>query len=236
MKYLDLKNELENYKLNLFSLNEVIKITKQKKEVIKSVISRLINQNKIYKIKKGFYSINKIENKFILNKVFNNTYIGLNSALEYYETTTQRYNNLDLISKNVLNDQKINSFKINFHKINEKLFFGYERKEINNQDVFISNIEKTIIDCVYFSSKIYLSEINLFVKKMKTKIDLEILKTYLEKINSSSLNKRIGYLLEINGLFINNLKINNKYEKLNKNLKETNNKHKKWKLIINEEL
>ena len=236
MKYLDLKKELENYNLGIFSLNELVKITKQKKEVIKSSISRFIKQNKILKIKKGFYSINNIENKFILNKVFNNTYIGINSALEFYEVTNQRFNNLDLISKNNLNNQVINNFKINFHKVNEKLFFGYERKKMNNQEFFVSNIEKTIIDCVYFSSKVYLSETNNLIKKMKTKINLELLQIYLNKINSSSLNKRVGYLLEINDMSINNLKINNKYEKLNKNLKKIGLKNKKWKLIINEEL
>ena len=112
---------------------------------------------------------------------------------------------------------------------------GYEKVIINNTQVFISNIEKTIIDCIYFSSKVYLSETDEFIKKNKKNINKILLATYLNKINSSVLNKRVGYLLERNNIILKKLKTNNKYEKLNKNLSANGVKDKKWKLIINEE-
>lgn len=65
---------------------------------------------------------------------------------------------------------------------------------------------------------------------------MSLLLIYLNKINSSILNKRIGYLLELLGILLIGITINNKYEKLNKNLNEKGIKNKKWKLIINEEL
>jgi predicted transcriptional regulator of viral defense system len=70
----------------------------------------------------------------------------------------------------------------------------------------------------------------------KNKIDSELLYNYLMKINSSVLNKRVGYLLEKNRICIKNLKINNKYECLNINLGKIGARNKKWKLIINEDL
>lgn len=229
MNLINFQKEIKKLNLNIFTNIDAAKIMQKKQEIVNTTLNRWEKQNKIIRIKKNNYSLNEINNKFELSKTYKDTYVALNSALEYYKTTTQRYNNLDLITKKQKNDQKINETKINFHKVKKELFFGFQK--INN--TFISDIEKTLIDCIYFSNKVYLTEINEFVKQKE--ININTLKKYLEKINSSTLNKRIGYLLELNNIKIE-LKINNKYEKLNKNLKSNNKKNIKWKLIINEDI
>lgn len=236
MNFLILQKNLQEFNLEIFTLNDIIKITGQTKEVIKSKLTILVKQKKVFRLKKGYYSLNKIENKFQLQKIYKNTYIALHSALEYYESTTQRFNNLDLITNNVLNKQKIDETIINFHKVKKELFLGYEKVQINNTEVFISSIEKTIIDCVYFSSKVYLTEINEFIKIYKEQLNIEMITILLNKINSSTLNKRVGYILELNKIKLSKLTINNKYEKLNKKLSSKGTINTKWKLIINEEL
>jgi predicted transcriptional regulator of viral defense system len=236
MNFLTLQRKFQEFNLEIFTLNDIIKITGQTKEVIKSKLTILVKQKKVFRLKKGYYSLTRIENKFQLQKIYKNTYIALHSALEYYESTTQRFNNLDLITKNILNKQKTNNTIINFHKVKKELFFGYEKIQINNTEVFISSIEKTIIDCIYFSSKVYLTEMYEFIRKYKEQINIEIMITHLNKINSSTLNKRVGYMLELNNISLTKLTINNKYEKLNKKLSNKGIKNIKWKLIINEEL
>ena len=116
------------------------------------------------------------------------------------------------------------------------MFFGYEKIQINNSEVFISNIEKTIIDCIYFSSKVYLTDIDDFIKMNKENINIELIGAYLRKIDSSVMYKRVGYLLELNSIYLNEIRINNKYECLNVNLSKTGTKNTKWKLIVNENL
>jgi predicted transcriptional regulator of viral defense system len=236
MDLLTLQRNIEDFGLEIFTLNDVIKISGQKKEVIKTTLSRLTKQSKIFRLKTKYYTFRQIENKFQLQKLFPDTYISLYSALEYYGSTTQRFNNLDLITKNLLKNQNIENTEIHFHKVKRGLFFGYKKVQINNTEVFISNIEKTIIDCTYFSSIIYLTEIDDFIKKNKEKINLELISIYLNKIASSVLSKRVGYLLELNNLHLEEIRINNKYESLNKNLSKTGTKNTKWKLIINENL
>ncbi len=236
MEFFSLFRELEKYGLEIFTLNDVIKITGQKREVVKSTLTRLVKKNKVFRLKNKYYSIREIENKFLFQKLFNETYIGLHAALEYYGSTTQRFNNLDLITKNVLKDQKIEDTQITFHKVKSKLFFGYEKHKLSKTDVFVSNIEKTIIDCTYFSSKVYLSEISSFIDANKQEINTKKLTIYLQKINSAVLNKRVGYLLERKGISIGDIDINNKYDRLNINLGEKGTRDRKWKLIINEAL
>ena len=236
MDYFRLYKALEDLNLEIFTLNDVVKITHQNKTVVKSTLSRWVNQGKIFRLRNQYYSLRKIENKFLYQTLFQNTYIGLYAALEYYGSTTQRFTNLDLITKNMFKDQKVESVNINFHKVKNNLFFGFKKTEINNTDIFVSNIEKTIIDCVYFSSKVYISEAQDFIQTFREKTDTELLTTYLNRINSPVLNKRVGFLLEKNGLEIDNLTINNKYDRLNKNLHKEGRKDRRWKLFINEEL
>lgn len=236
MDLLTLQRNLEDFGLEIFTLNDVIKITGQKKEVVKTTLSRLTKQSKIFRLKTKYYTLRQIENKFKLQKLFPDTYISLHSALEYYGSTTQRFNNLDLITKNLLKKQNIENTAIHFHKVKRGLFFGYEKVQIQNTEVFISNIEKTIIDCTYFSSIVYLTEVDDFIKKNKGEINLELISTYLNKIDSSVLSKRVAYLLEINNLHVKEIRINKKYEVLNKNLSKTGSKNTKWKLIVNENL
>lgn len=236
MEFFSLYRELKKYGLEIFTLDDVIKITGQKREVVKSTLSRLVKQNKLFRLKNRYYSTKEIENKFLFQKLFKETYIGLHAALEFHGSTTQRFNNLDLISKNVLNDQKIENTQITFHKVKSDLFFGYEKHKVSKTDVFVSNIEKTIIDCTYFSAKVYLSEISSFIDANAEEIDTKKLSIYLQKINSAVLNKRLGYLLERMGISLGDIEINNKYDRLNIHLGETGTRDRKWKLIINEAL
>jgi len=235
MNYFGLRNYLEEIGLEIFTLNDVVKISEQKKEVVKSTLTRLVKQEKLFRLKANYYSLRKIENKFLFQKLYPDTYIGLHSALEYYGTTTQRYNNLDLITQKTLRNQNIENIAIDFHKMKNELFFGFKKIPFNNTEVFISNIEKTIIDCTIFSSKVYLSDINEFIRLNKEILNRQLILSYLQKIDSSILNKRVGYLFELNGIDLNGLEINNKYEKLNKNLGQSGAKDTKWKLVINEE-
>lgn len=236
MDFFTLQKKLRELNLEIFTLNDLVKITGQKKEVIRTKLSLLVKQNKINRIKRGYYSLKEIENKFKLQKSFRNTYVAIQSVLEFYGSTTQRFNNLDLISENVLKNKQVGGVLVNFHRVKSELFFGYKKEVIDDTEIFVSNIEKTIIDCVYFSSKVYLMETLDFIRKYKEGIDLDLLESYLNKINSSVLNKRVGYLLSLVGIDLRNINMNSKYELLNVNKYKEGLKSKKWRLIINEDL
>lgn len=231
MQVLKLQQELKNLGLDSFTVNDVAKITGQDKEIINVFLHRQVERGILNRIKKGHYSFDNL-NKFQLASTYKNSYLGLHSALEFYGTTTQRFLSIDLIGEKQLQSTK-NTLH---HKVKEELFFGYEKVELDGIWFFVSNLEKTLIDCVYFSNKVYLSEIREFIRQKKEELDIDRTRDYLNKINSSTLNKRVSYLLSLEGIKIEDLKINGKYEKLNKNLSEKGIKDKTWKLIINEDL
>ncbi|MFW6283227.1 MAG: type IV toxin-antitoxin system AbiEi family antitoxin domain-containing protein [Minisyncoccales bacterium] len=141
-----------------------------------------------------------------------------------------------MISNKRIRNMNAGEIELNVHKVEDKMFFGYEKTDVGDTTVFISNSEKTLIDCIYFSDIVYLGEIKKFIEVMKNKLDLEKIKRYLRKIYNLSLNKRTGYLLELCGLDTGKIKINNKYTRLNKNLEKKGELNKKWKIIVNERL
>lgn len=235
MDFFSFSRSVETLGFEIFTLNDAVKVSGQKKAVVISALSRWVKQEKLFRVKNQYYSLKRIETHFLYQKLFPDTYIGLHSALEYYGSTSQRFTNLDLITKKVLYDQPVQNVTVNFHKVRKNLFFGYKKVRTGQTDVFISNLEKTLIDCTFFLSKVYLSETDAFISAFRDKINLEILQLYLNKVNSSVLNKRVGYLLERNHLLIHNLHINSKYERLNSMIDDNGHRDKKWKLIINED-
>lgn len=231
MKLLELKTTLQELGLKLFTLNDIVKITGQKKEIVKVYLHRQVKDGKLHRIKKKYYSFEELH-KFQYAATYKDSYLALNSALEFYGTTTQNYRTIELISTHQLSSTS----EINHQTVKQELFFGFEKVNMDGIWFFVSNLEKTLIDCTYYSNKVYVSEIREFIRQKKDELDIQRITQYLKRINSSVLNKRVGYLLSLENIELKNITINNKYEKLNKNLSTTGKKNTTWKLIINEEL
>lgn len=128
-----------------------------------------------------------------------NYYIGFYSALDIHGLITQpSLTEYIVTDRQVKPKQKtIRDVKFEFIYFNEMHFFGYEKFWINDYNkVYCSDIEKTIIDCLFkpkYGSGI--SEIVKAIYKIKDKLDQDKMLIYLEKFNSQSVLKRLGYIL-----------------------------------------
>lgn len=224
------KKQLQKLNLEIFSLNEARKILSVNKNTLYTTLSRWTKKEYIHRIRKGWYSTYQIENKFLIQATYPNTYIGLNSAIEYHGQTTQRYNTLDIITKEAKTTQQVLTYTIAFHT--SKHHFGYEKETIGTQEIFISNIEKTMIDLILFSHKIPLQKATTFIKKVKEKIDKERLKNYLAYADTDSLTKRAGYLLQQQGIHLN-IQTTSPYQKLDKTKAKKGEKVREWNIVKN---
>lgn len=139
--------------------------------------------------------------KSIANRIYNPSYIGLQSALAYYNfipeavfqtvsVTTQR--NKILCSK--LGDFSYRSIKPQF-------FFGFKVVDNQNESFFISDPEKTLLDLFYFTPDIdkkdALIDLRLNIEAIRTIINVEKLKDYLRIFSSPKMTKAAGFLLEM---------------------------------------
>ena len=130
-----------------------------------------------------------------------NYYIGYYSALQIHELITQP----SLKEQIVVNKQKkpseidIKGVKFQFIYHNEKHFFGYKKTWIDNFNrVLCSDLEKTIIDCLYkpnYAGGIV--EIAKAIFAAKDKINYDTLLKYTLQFDAQVIIKRLGYLFEL---------------------------------------
>jgi predicted transcriptional regulator of viral defense system len=139
-------------------------------------------------------------------------YIGYYSALQIHNLITQpslkeqivvskQFRPSTLIIKNI-------PFQFIYH--NERHFFGAEKTWIDNfSKVHCSDLEKTIIDCLFkpdYAGGIV--EIAKAIYISRDKIKFEKLLDYARRFNSQAVIKRLGFLLElldIDGDIVNDL-------------------------------
>ena len=119
-------------------------------------------------------------------------------------------------------------------RIRRKRFFGYYRIG----EIIIAEKEKAIIDSLLlpkYSGGI--KEITKCIKNSSEEINIKKLIDYAEKMQSKSVLRRLGYILETGGKKggLNNInkKIGRGYELFDPNLKKRNNLNKKWLLDVN---
>ncbi|HED06524.1 MAG TPA: transcriptional regulator [Ignavibacteria bacterium] len=129
-----------------------------------------------------------------------NYYIGYYSALQIHNLITQPSLKEQIVVAKQIRPSTIKIKEVPFQFIfhNQKHFFGTKKIWIDNfHKVVCSDLEKTIIDCLFkpdyaggiveVASAIYLS---------RNKIKFNILLEYANKFNSQAVLKRLGFLLE----------------------------------------
>jgi len=128
-------------------------------------------------------------------------YIGYYSALQIHNLITQpSLKEQIVINKRIIPSVKtIKSVKFQFIYHNPKHFFGYKKTWIDSfNKVWCSDLEKTIIDCLFKPD--YAGGIVEIAKAMymsKDKINYNQLLDYAVRFGSQAVIKRLGYLLEL---------------------------------------
>ena len=201
MKYIDFNNAFKNRLL--IDVREVRQIFPdfesrrfyewQKKGYIKK-LSRL---SYIFSDR----NINEAENNFIANKLFEPSYISLESALRYYNLIPEVVFLTTSVTtrKTKLLKTPIGDFQ--YRKVKEKLFFGYRIINAGQIAYKIADPEKALLDFLYLRSDIKsegdIFELRINGESYREIIDQNKLKQYLGVFNSKALNKKIDQLTEI---------------------------------------
>ena len=128
-------------------------------------------------------------------------YIGYYSALQIHNLITQpSLKEQIVVSKQIKPAElKIKNVSFQFIYHNEKHFFGGKNIWIDSfNKVLCSDLEKTIIDCLFkpeYAGGIV--EVAKAIHVSKLKINFDTLLEYTIKFNSQAVIKRLGFLLEL---------------------------------------
>ncbi len=186
MKYIELFEKIDS---PVFSLQD-LKISGI--FILPYQISKLNKAGYIKKIKNGLYAFtNKKEivtPEYLAYKIYQPSYISLESALYHYGLMPEMVYNVTSISTKTTRKFK-NDFGIFIYRnIKKELFWGYKKEEKKGQIYQIAEPEKALLDYIYF---------NLF----KIKDDFDIKELRLNPILLKQLN--IKKLKEYTKIFDN---------------------------------
>ena len=198
MKYLDFREALLSFQV--FSIMDVKKrfpdfdskrLTEWR---YKGYIHKLIN-------KWYLFSECAIDEKLLFrisNCIYRPSYVSLESALAYYH----------LIPEAVFTQKAITTIKtisyttsggtFDYHSIKPDLFFGYTILHRGGLPIMIAEIEKAILDYMYFNSSLNsledIAQLRFNYRELRDNLNQEKLDKYQLVFESKILDKRITYL------------------------------------------
>lgn len=200
MNYLDFHNSLKEFPL--FSIRDIRIIFPNFDH------RRLVEwqqKNYIQKIRREYYCFvdQKKDENFLLfaaNKMYNPSYISMESALAYYHFIPEGVFLISSITaRNTANfNTSIGDFS--YHHMKKPLFFGYKILQNTDHPIKIAEPEKVILDYLYLRKLNYREEIEylrLNSLQINETIDFQKLYQYQKYFQSKTLDKRLNLLKEI---------------------------------------
>ncbi len=228
-------------------------LSDSKKGTIIELISSMISRGLLMRIKDGLYHVIPYERDS--SSYFPNWhltaqamvkpkkyYIGFYSGLDLHGLIIQpsQIEQIVLFERILPKVQKVGKVMFEFITFSENHFFGFKNQWIDDfHKVSFSDLEKTIIDCLFIPRYAGgITEISKSIYKSRKQINTEKLYTYLKRFNVQAVNKRLGFLLQHLELFSDFRKelaktIKNGYSLLEPSLPINGHHHSIWKIQDN---
>ena len=227
--------EVKNRDMIIFTPKEIRRFLKTSKENTNRILNNMIKKDLCKRIEKGKYILTEhwksLDTYEIATNIIKPSYLGFWNALHHHNLTEQVPRKIFIATTKRKKEMKIQEQKINFIHIRKKDFFGYER----NGKIIVSDPEKTILDSLRLPQ--YTGGIKQIYKAINTELNTKKMVNYAERINSSSIASRIGYLTDKKNLTTNKQKetlqnLITTYSKLDPKKHKTN-PDPEWKIYAN---
>ena len=200
MQYLDLKTQLKDF--SVFSIKD---IEKMDMSFHKQRLSEWQKKGYVKKICKGFYifsdlQINEPTLFIIANRVYEPSYISLEMALSIYGIIPEAVYGITSVTSQKTKNLKSPVGEFIYRHTQPDFMFGYELREHEGHRYQIAEIEKAVLDYLYFNSKI--SDYESFegmrfnTSELKDKLNIEKFNKYLEAFHNKSLARRAKKFLQ----------------------------------------
>lgn len=159
--------------VTIHSLKNFIK--RRDKRYVYLVISNLLKKGEIKKLTKGFYTIH--EETSLIVFCFKPSYLGLQDALSIHNLWEQETNPVVITTRKARQGlRKVLGNNFVLHRISPKYFFGFDYVLYGDFYVPVSDVEKTLIDLVYY--RCYIDKETL--REFRKRVDKKKLKGYLK--------------------------------------------------------
>ncbi len=216
------------------------------------IVYRLKRKGLFSTIKRGVYVFSPLEygeggaaiNEMLIPPQFfpkGNYYVGYSTMYNYYSLTDQLFQVVYVLNTLTQRKKKICGVAFNFLRVPESRMYGLEKIKVENKEVIISSLERTLVDLVYFNQPVggIKSALDILKRELrKERCDLKEFVRLAARFPNIKTRKRIGLLLEEMGYSENEL------VPLAKSVKDTaissftgsfkGKLNKKWRIIVND--
>lgn len=171
------------------SIGRIVRSKSKTNQYGKQLVRNLILGGKIKKLVKGCYTMH--DDSSLAVYCFSPSYLGLQDALSFHGIWEQETIPVVITAKKARQGiRKILGMNVLIRRINKKYLFGFEYFKQGSFYLPYSDIEKTLIDTVYFKEKLS----NDAIKIMKKRIDMKKMNSYL-KAYPAKLRQRVLKIL-----------------------------------------
>lgn len=189
-----IKNENLVNRKSVITSREISLLKNTTKNYSYVLLTRLRKEGKLKKIKKGKYT-SSTNIYAVATNIVSPSYLSFWSGIAYKGKTEQLLNTIFIACTKKVRDVEFENYKIKFIKISKNKFFGYHKEISGNEEIFVADDEKLLLDCLLYKRYSGGSdEVTKFFEK--TEFDLEKLKEYLKRINNKSLIKKVCLLFK----------------------------------------
>lgn len=206
---------------------------------LKNEVSFLAKRGWLVRIKRGVFAVASLESHsfantsplVIANVLAPDSYVSFEYALNYYGLFDQLSNRIIGVNTKTTKKFTFQDQEYRFLNVKPDYFFGFKEISINNQIAKVADLEKAILDYLYFRNDTYSNDLVLEkLKDNKDDFDFEKLKDY-GLLYSLSVKRRLGFLLNLVGEetdeLLSGIKKRGGYSKLTKN---SNKFNAKWRI------
>jgi predicted transcriptional regulator of viral defense system len=137
----------------------------------------------------------------ISNKIYNPSYISLESALSYYGFIPEGVFTISAVSTMKTQVFATTKVKFRYKKIKEPLFWGYTLLSAHGTQIKLALPEKAILDYLYLNKNILsmdeFGELRWNLPIIKQQISQTRIKQYCKEFHNTRLNKQLEFLLNL---------------------------------------
>lgn len=157
------------------SIRMIINKRKTVKQYAKQFIRNLILKGRIKRVAKGCYTLH--DNVSVSVFCFKPSYLGLQDALSFHDLWEQEAIPVIVTARKVRTGiRNIMGNNVLIRRLSRKYLFGFDYCNQNGIYLPYSDIEKTLLDMIYFNEKLNKD----VLKNIKGKIEMKKLNLYLK--------------------------------------------------------
>lgn len=178
---------------------------KYSKFALKKRIYGLKEKGWLVPLRRGLYYISDISSRgfvnispFVIASAFDkDSYISLDSALSFYGLFEQMLRTTSSVTAEKSKKYVFQDNTYRYLKINKKLYFGYKLENLEGYYIKVAELEKVILDYLYFKNDAYSVDLLLEkLQKAKDRLDFKKFFNYARKFPETT-KRKLGFILDL---------------------------------------